>query len=33
MMGLGLHLIELRLVAVPSAASEHGSVGQGSPAG
>ena len=33
MMGLGLHLIELRLVAVPSAASEHGSAGQGSPTG
>jgi hypothetical protein len=30
MMGLGLNLIELRLVAVPSAASGDGSAGQGS---
>jgi hypothetical protein len=33
MIGLGLRLIELRLVAVPSAASGDGSAGQGSPAG
>ena len=33
MMELGLKLIGLRLVAVPSAASRDGSAGQGSPAG
>jgi hypothetical protein len=33
MMELGLKLIELRPVAVPSAASRDGSAGRGSPAG
>ena len=33
MMELGLKLIELRPVAVPSAASRDGGAGQGSPAG
>ncbi len=32
-MGFGLELIELRLVAVPSTTSGHGSRGQGAPVG